>query len=237
VDGELNVETARRKGRRAATRLPRAQRVADILAAARTVFSEGDYEESSISEIAARAGVVEGTIYKFFAGKRDLLHKVIDDWYEGMLADYQNRLAGIEGTRNRLRFVIRSHLASIERSPGLCRQVFNEVRGQKDYFSSSVHDHHRRYTQFALDVLRDGIAAGEVRPEIPITLVRDMIYGAAEHLSLAYICGQGSLDTEGAADQLTDMVLAGVLLAEAEGSDARLERIEVKLDRALAAGS
>ena len=223
--------------RRAVTRLPRAQRVADILAAARTVFSEHDYEEASISEIAARAGVVEGTIYKFFAGKRDLLHKVIDDWYEGMLADYQARLAGIKGTRNRLRFVIWSHLKSIEQNPGLCRLVFNEVRGHADYFSSSVHDHHRRYTHFALDVLRHGMALGEVRPEIPITLVRDMIYGAVEHLSLAYICGQGSLDVEAAADQLTDVVLASVLVAGAEGDGERLERIEAKLDRALAEAS
>ncbi|HJP21052.1 MAG: TetR/AcrR family transcriptional regulator [Alphaproteobacteria bacterium] len=223
--------------RRPVTRLPRAQRVSDILAAARAVFSERDYEESSISEIAARAGVVEGTIYKFFAGKRDLLHKVIDDWYAGMLADYQVRLAGIEGTRNRLRFVIWSHLKSIEESPGLCRQVFNEVRGQRDYFTSSVHDHHRHYTYFALDVLREGIVAGEVRPDVSITLVRDMIYGAVEHHSLAYICGQGSLDVETAADQITDVVLAGVLVTEAESSDQRLDRIEAKLDRALAAGS
>ncbi len=222
------------QARRPVTRLPRAQRVSDILSAAKAVFSEHDYEESSISEIAVRAGVVEGTIYKFFAGKRDLLHKVIDDWYIGMLADYQSRLEGIAGTRDRLRFVIWSHLKSIEENPGLCRQVFNEVRGQKDYFTSSVHDHHRHYTHFVLDVLRDGIAAGEVRSDISLALVRDMIYGAVEHHSLAYICGQGALDAEGAADQLTHVVLTGVLTAETEAAAGRLERIEAKLDRALA---
>lgn len=77
------VEPARR------SRLPRAQRVGDILAAARQVFAEHGFAAASIAEIASKAGVAEGTIYKFFDSKRHLVVSVIESWYDDMLAEFE----------------------------------------------------------------------------------------------------------------------------------------------------
>ena len=57
--------------------------------AARAVLAEHGAHESFISEVAERAGVVEGSLYRFFSSKRDLIEKVAEDWYEEMLTDYQ----------------------------------------------------------------------------------------------------------------------------------------------------
>jgi TetR/AcrR family fatty acid metabolism transcriptional regulator len=43
-----------------------------ILQAAIEVFSNGSFKNSSISEIAKRANVDEGTIYQYFKNKEDL---------------------------------------------------------------------------------------------------------------------------------------------------------------------
>jgi len=56
--------------RRIVVRLPRARREQDILDAAHAVFEERGYEAAAVSEIADRAGVVEGTVYKYFESKR-----------------------------------------------------------------------------------------------------------------------------------------------------------------------
>src|SRR5277367_3091171 len=72
--------------RRQVNRLPPERRVADILLAARAVFTEKGYGDALISDIAERAGVVEGSLYRFFANKRDLLVKTVEHWYEDMLA-------------------------------------------------------------------------------------------------------------------------------------------------------
>jgi len=50
--------------RRQIFRLSRERRVADIMEAAKAVFLEHGYDAALISEIAARADVVEGTIYR-----------------------------------------------------------------------------------------------------------------------------------------------------------------------------
>ena len=223
--------------RRSFARLPREQRVGDIIEAARGVFSDHGYENASMAAIAERAGVVEGTIYKYFENKRDLLGRVLANWYEGMLADQAEQLAGILGTRNQLRFVIWRHLATIAGHPALCRLFFREVRSDADYQTSTLHDLNRGYTRFATQILKAGIASGELRPDLPVRLVRDMIYGTIEHTTFDFLSGRGVFVPEDLADELVDLVLGGCLAqpaAAAEPGDiaTRLERVALRLERA-----
>lgn len=53
-------------------------RRAEILNAAAAVFAEKGYPRATMKEIAARAGVVAGTIYLYFESKRDLLVAIAD---------------------------------------------------------------------------------------------------------------------------------------------------------------
>ncbi|MGA2467534.1 MAG: TetR/AcrR family transcriptional regulator, partial [Thermodesulfobacteriota bacterium] len=47
-----------------------------ILQAAIEVFSNGSFKNSSISAIAKRANVAEGTIYQYFKNKEDLFFSI-----------------------------------------------------------------------------------------------------------------------------------------------------------------
>lgn len=221
--------------RRSFARLPRERRVGDILEAARKVFSEHGYESASMALIADRAGVVEGTIYKYFENKRDLLSQLLARWYEAMVADQDIQLAGITGLRNRLRFVVWRHLAMIAGEPALCRVFFTEVRSGVDYQASVLHALNRGYTRPAIEILREGVASGELRADLPIRLVRDLIYGTIEHHTFDYVCGRGELAPERLADELTDLILAGIRRppepAQADGDVAsRLERVAARLE-------
>ena len=196
--------------KRKVSRLPRARRIEEIEAAARAVFSRRGYDGASMTEIAANAGVVEGTIYKYFENKRDLLLKVIERWYLGMIADYSAQLPGITGSRNRLRFVIWRHLRSIKDNPDLCRLVFNEVRSGDDYFQNVVYRLNRQYTDLLLGILRDGAATGDLRADMPVALLRDVVYGAIEHHVWGFLSGRGDLDVDRTADQLTELLFGGI---------------------------
>lgn len=208
--------------RRTIVRLPREQRVQDILAAAEAVFSEHGYENASMAEIAARAGVVEGTIYKYFENKRDLVFKVMEAWYEGLVKGFAADLAGITGTRPRLRYLVWRHLRTIHDAPALCRVFFREVRTEDNYHRSLIYEMNRRYTRFVTEVVREAIATGEVRSDTPVTLVRDMVFGCIEHHTWSYVYGRGKVDIEQAADWITDVVLAG--LRPAASADDALAR-------------
>ena len=114
---------AQSSARRQVNRLPPERRIADIMTAAKAVFTEKGYNEALISDIAERAGVVEGSIYRFFTNKRELLVRVIEHWYEEMLARDTEQFAGVRGSWNQIRFIVHHHLMSIRREPALSRLV------------------------------------------------------------------------------------------------------------------
>jgi TetR/AcrR family fatty acid metabolism transcriptional regulator len=220
--------------RRQVFRLSRERRVADIMVAAREVFREKGYEDAPMSDIAERANVVEGSIYRYFENKRDLLVKVIEDWYKSMLADYDLQLSGIRGTRNRLRFMVWRHLKTIHEEPALCDLMFQFLRTGRDYSHTTVFELNRQYTRRTLDIIKEGIAAGELRDDVALRLVRDMIYGCIEHHTWAYLRGEGEFNPDVTADSIVDLVLSGLKIRDKEqGPDLadRLERAIGRLER------
>jgi len=225
------------KPARKIVRLGREQRVADILRAARDVFCEKGYEAAAVSEIAARLDIVEGTIYKYFESKRELLLKVLEHWYEEMFGDYERDLAGVSGARTRLRLLVWRHLRSLRDYPQLCRLMFREVRGEQDYQGSGVHTRNRRYTQFLVDVIGEGVKDGEFRADIPPALLRDLVYGGIEHHTWNYICGRGELDIDAIAEQITAVVCEGIAVAPAPDplgrETQRLSKIVDRMERNL----
>jgi len=208
-------------------RLPRQQRMQEIMQVAADVFRERGYSEALTAEIAARAGVVEGTIYRYFPGKRELLIRVVEQWYERILADYDQQLQGLQGVRARLRFLIWRHLTVIHHDPGMCRLIFHQLRAWPEYRETSVFDLTRQYTRRTLAILQEAIDAGEFRSDLPLRIVRDMIYGGVEHHTWSYLRGEGDFSPEDAADALTELVYNGLArVAPAASADVTLRRLE-----------
>lgn len=58
-----------------------------IIRAAITVLAEQNYQNMKTAAVAAEAGIAEGTIYRYFAGKKDLFVAVLDHIC-GTLSDY-----------------------------------------------------------------------------------------------------------------------------------------------------
>ncbi len=198
-------------------RLAREQRVSDILDAARDVFTERGYDAATVAEVAARCGIVEGTVYKYFDTKRELLLRVLEHWYEELFGDYSRELAGIEGTRARVRHLVWRHLRTVRDSPMLARLMFMQVRSQPGYRGSALHTLNRRYTALLEATIAQAIAAGEVRDDVAPRTVRDLVYGGIEHLSWHTLAGRGRLDPDRTADELTRLLWHG-LAAPAHGS-------------------
>lgn len=227
--------SAARRSRRAALRRPKAERMRELLAAARAVFSEHGYQGASITEIARRAGVVEGTIYKHFENKRDLLHQVMRDFYESLIADVETGARGIRGAANRLRFVIGRHLAAFGADRGLCRLLIREIRPDGELYQSAIEELNRRYTRAAYEAIRDGVESGELRPDIDPATVRNMIYGAVEHVVWRFVFRGGKLDVDGVADDLTETVLHGIVAKPRPSAIATLEARVAGLERRIRA--
>jgi AcrR family transcriptional regulator len=210
-------------------RLPREERIHDIVSSARQAFSEKGYEKASMAYIAQRAGIAEGTIYKFFDSKRTLLISILRAWYRDMIDDIEAKLDGVDGTHARLRMVIWQHLTIIRDHPDLCRLFYTEVRSHADYRGSELFTLNREVTRMLVSVLKEGVRSGDLRHDVDVRLLRDMIFGGIEHHSSRYLASQGDLDVVGLADALADIVVNGIATAPA----GRTPDVAIRLERAV----
>jgi AcrR family transcriptional regulator len=168
--------------------------------------------------------VVEGTVYKYFESKRALLLTVMEQWYEGMVDDYTRDLAGIVGSRQRLRFIIWRHLRTIIDNPQLCRLLFREVRSELDYYDLDLHGSIRRYSKFIMDIVEEGVRANEFRSDVPLPLLRDMVFGCIEHRTWNYISGRGELNIDETVDQIMAILCDGIAVARSDKTPARSDK-------------
>jgi AcrR family transcriptional regulator len=216
-------------GRTTARRLPRDHRVAVILQAARAVLQERGYEQFLTSEVAQRCGVSEGTIYKYFKTKRELLSQVAEEWFEELLTD-QPPANPNESIHDRLYRVIWRNLWGIKREPTLTRFVLLELRADPEFRKMPAYQQNRRFAKMVMDVVEDGIARGELRNDLPLNLIRDMIFGAIEHRTWAFLRGEGDFSIEDAASGITELITRGIALAPAPPTEPKLSAVVERLE-------
>jgi AcrR family transcriptional regulator len=209
----------------------RLQREREILAAAREAFLDKGFGRASVAEIAARVGVVEGLVYRYFPTKRDLLHEVLRAMYEPLIADVADGLGRLAGLRGRLRFIVWRHVRVYTETPGLARLVLHEVRTGPEYAGSGLHELQLRYTEGLRRTLDQAVADGELPPDTDAEIARAMVYGGLEHLLWPVLYAGRGVDVETLADRYTDRMLGGLRggLA-ARGLEDRLERLERRVE-------
>ena len=208
-------------------------RAGQIIEAARDLFAEAGYEATGITAIARKVGVADGAIYRHFESKRDILYGVIAGFYGPLVESATHIVRDIRDPTDRLRALVRTNLTAFAQDPLVCRLIIAEARILDGYYESSIADLSRRYTALALDAITDGIELGLLRDDIAPTLVRDMLFGAMEHIAWGALTGHGSIDIDGVTDSLMSLALGGIAVAEPNGValGEQLDRLETLVSR------
>jgi len=169
--------------RRTPTGVKSQQRVKDILQAGRDVFAEKGYDAATSAEIAQRAGISEATVFSYFSGKRELCARVIADWYDEIIAAFETGLPRDGSVRQQFAFIVRTHLRlMLVNGTGLCALVLSEGRTKRHDLSDTLTELQRRYTAPLMNVLARGQELGHVRSDIPLRLMRSLVFGPMEHV-------------------------------------------------------
>ena len=218
-----------RAPRRSASRLPVDERVDDIMAAARAAIAEKGYEKVLIADIAERAGVVEGTIYRYFTNKRDLLTKVAETWFGEQLAG-DSHVEAIDGTLNKLRHLALRTLMVIRREPVLARFMLMELRPDPAYRKTQFFELNRRFTADVLHVCKAAIASGEFHDDVAPATLRDALFGCIEHRTWAFLRGEGDFSPERVADDIARLIYRGMVVQPAP-TVGELDQLILRLER------
>jgi TetR/AcrR family transcriptional regulator, fatty acid metabolism regulator protein len=183
-----------------------------ILDAAKTGFADKGFEGTSIADIARIARISDGLVYRYFRNKRELLYEVLRKFYERILLDLETQVFRQDGFVARLEALLRRHLEVFVSDTDLCRLFISEVRTASDYEGSAIQELNRRYTSVLIRIVKDAVKTGEVRSDVNPKLLRDVIFGAIEHLAWRHVNGKGQLRVAQTARDLTGMLTSGICI-------------------------
>jgi AcrR family transcriptional regulator len=97
-----------------------------ILAAATSMFAEKGYSRATMKAIALRAGLAPGTIYLYFASKRDLILALVDRLVSQAMNQTLAQYAHLDA-REYFRAILRDRLAFVRQHRALLQALIAEV--------------------------------------------------------------------------------------------------------------
>ncbi len=189
----------------------------------------------TMADVADATGLSEGSLYNYVPSKRELAIRVAEGWFSSQADELKGTLSAISHPRDQITLLVQRHIAMIMEQPELFLMWIREVRATDAYLTSSSRDIFRSYTGLLRTVLANAQEAELIDTDMSDDMVRDMIYGGAEHIAWTAIVQKrtGTLDVAEAARSLGQTYWRA-LKAESvsdKGIEQRLARIEAKLDR------
>jgi len=190
------------------------QRIRDILRISREVFAESGYEKATTTEIAQRLGVSEATVFTYFHSKRELCVRVIEDWYDEIIDTFEQGMPHNQGTKAQLEFYVKTHLQLfLIQGTGLCSLVLSEGRAKGPDFGEVFVPLQRRYTAPLMDLLARGRRNGEIRDDLPLSLLRSAILGPMEHILWDAVAREREVDIDKTASDMVALLWPALLPA------------------------
>jgi len=183
-----------------------------VLSAARDLFHEIGYEETTIRAIADRAGVSVGSVFTTFSSKADVLSQVMADRVEPLQAELTRVLPYLRGsTADRICSIFAIHY-DFE-----CRRVKLFLAHIAASFSPSLEEttipfgRNQAFRGMLVDLLNEGIARGDVRPDADVELILDCLLAAyAWNYSYAAQLGADAVALTARMDRQVHLILSAV---------------------------
>lgn len=181
-----------------------------IVEALKQLLTEKEFSAITWAEIARTAGVNEALIYKYFRDRRNLLYQVLREFLEKYVDQVDEELKGITGALNKLQKCIWTHFNIYSQDRIFARILLLEVRNYPDYFASETYELVRYWANRILEIIEEGVSAGEIRSDVSPRHLRQIILGGIEHLCLPAIVFGRDFSPDLLAAELCKLIFHGI---------------------------
>lgn len=208
----MNLKTSARQ--RSRERLEERERV--ILAAAARAFASAGFHATTTRQIAATAGVSEGTVFHYFGSKNDLMLAILDGFYNEVLNPKAAEILDtLMGTHERLRALASHHVHSLAADNLLMMRLLQVYAGVDLEFreqgeESPLRELNRNYVGYLDRILREGMERGDLRADLDLRPLRDQFFGTMEYGVRTHLYRHGEQGLEDYVDRLLDPLWRGL---------------------------
>jgi AcrR family transcriptional regulator len=182
-----------------------------ILNAAQEIISEKGLKDSTIIEIASKAGVVDSIIYYYFKNKEDLLFCALDSQIKSATTELLCHLKGVIGPVSKLSKMVWYHLHANDFNQGderLRKHLLLECRANKNFYQHRSYESLRTYAAMLLGILKEGVAEGIFRADLNLAVVRDFIFGLLDEENLSCLAAKEITETTPDFNPIMSLILS-----------------------------
>lgn len=154
------------------------ERELQIMEAALEVFADKGYASSSTKEIAQKAGIAEGTIFRYFKTKKDILLRLASTLFERILMPVifksieeiltQHRDKPLEEV---LPMIIKDRLTLFRANSKYIHLFLYEIQYHEEFKMNFVNEIIWKLSGMVADFMEEKQRAGEVRPDINCRMI------------------------------------------------------------------
>jgi TetR/AcrR family fatty acid metabolism transcriptional regulator len=181
-----------------------------IIQAAIEVFDKSSFQNASISEIAQKANVAEGTIYQYFKNKEDLFFSIPAQRTEEFCEEFDLHLQGIHDAVNKIRKLIWYYLYFFKMNPVYARTLMLEMRVSRPFIASKTYGTIKEFAGKVLQIIKDGQEEGRIRKDVDAYLIRQLILGVLEHRVTRWLLKDEKYDLIEHYEEVCDLIFNGI---------------------------
>jgi TetR/AcrR family transcriptional regulator, fatty acid metabolism regulator protein len=157
----------------------------NILRAAAEVFGGKGYARATISEIAAKAGIAEASIYHYFESKEELLLSVPGNWFDELSEEIEQAFSGNMNPVERLIYLLRRWAINFQTREWDANVVVLELYRNPAFYRSRAYKNTHRFWSLIPSIVEEGREQGYFRRDFRTEIYLHLIQGTFEHEALA----------------------------------------------------
>jgi AcrR family transcriptional regulator len=170
-----------------------------IEGSALALFAEKGVDRTTVGDIAGAAGIAEGTLYRHYAGKEELIWQLFSHNYQSLAAQLDSLQAARRGLRAKLKAMVGTFCNLFEQNPDMFRFLLLVQHGQLSRVTDDM--------QTPVKVLKAVIEAAIARGEIPAQnaeVATAMVLGMVLQVAVFKVYGRVTRPLGDFADRLAE---------------------------------
>jgi len=182
----------------------------ELLQIAAELFAERGYKATTVRDIADAAGILSGSLYHHFDSKESMVHELLDSFQTQLFQRYDAVVDSGRSPREKLEDIVRISFGAVgsHRAEVAIFQADGAYLATFERFAY-LKERNRRFRELWIELLRDGIAEGELRSDLDVELVyrflRDTVW-----VAVSWYRPGGDLSPDQVADQYLSILLEGI---------------------------
>lgn len=182
----------------------------ELLHLAAAMMAERGLRATTVREIADAAGILSGSLYHHFSSKEEMVDEVLRDFLDWLFGRYEQLMEQEPNPLERLKGLFLTSFDAIEHRHAqvvIYQDEAKRLSAQERF--SYVDDRNKQQRKMWIDVLRQGIEEGYLRPDLDVDLVYRFIRDTT-WVSVRWYQPGGSLTAEQVGRQYLAIVLGGI---------------------------